>query len=87
MIDITTVSSKGQIVIPKDVREKAGLYKNDKLLILSEDGKIVLEKISKKDTKEKMLNLLDYFTKEFKKKGISQSDLALEIKATRKQNA
>jgi antitoxin PrlF len=31
---VVTVDEKGQIVIPKDVREKAGLKPNDKLAII-----------------------------------------------------
>ncbi|MEK6934993.1 MAG: AbrB/MazE/SpoVT family DNA-binding domain-containing protein [Nanoarchaeota archaeon] len=87
MIDIITISSKGQVVIPKSLREEAGLNKQDKLLVLSDNGKIILEKISKKEVKEKMSDLLDFFSKQFKEKGITRTDVEKEIEAVRKQNA
>lgn len=39
---VVTIDSKGQIVIPKDVRERAKLKTNDKLMIISceRDGEI-----------------------------------------------
>lgn len=41
----TTVSSKFQVVIPKEIREKAGLYEGQELQAhLVEDGGILLSK-------------------------------------------
>ena len=79
MIDIITISSKGQIVLPKKLREEAGLEKQDKLLVFNENGKIVLERISKKEVKEKMFDLLDYFTNKFKEKQITEKDIEKEV--------
>lgn len=42
--DIVKISSKGQIVIPKCVREKLGLQTGEKLLVVSRDGEILLRK-------------------------------------------
>ena len=85
MIDVITISSKGQIVIPKKLREDAGLDKQDKLLAISDGNKIILEKISKKEAKEKMIGLMDYFSKEFKKNGITRDDVLKEIKDYRNE--
>ena len=38
------VSDKGQIAIPRDIREEAGIEKGDELLLISDKGKIMLEK-------------------------------------------
>ena len=45
--DIIKISPKGQIVIPKNVREKLGLQTGEKLLVLSRDGDILLRKTKK----------------------------------------
>ena len=43
-IDITRMSSKGQIVIPKDMRE--GFKKGEKILIIKDKGRLILKKAS-----------------------------------------
>ncbi len=42
--DVIKVSSKGQIVIPREVRKKLGVKGGEKLLVLTCDGDIVLRK-------------------------------------------
>jgi antitoxin PrlF len=42
--DIIKVSSKGQIIIPRDVRKKLGMQGGEKLLVLTRDGDILLRK-------------------------------------------
>jgi AbrB family looped-hinge helix DNA binding protein len=45
--DMVKVSSKGQIIIPKDLRERLGVRTGEKLLVLSRDGEILLRKTEK----------------------------------------
>ncbi|HMK94047.1 MAG TPA: AbrB/MazE/SpoVT family DNA-binding domain-containing protein [Candidatus Limnocylindrales bacterium] len=45
MEDIVKVSSKGQIVIPKEVRKKLGVKSGEKLVVLTRDGDILLRKV------------------------------------------
>jgi AbrB family looped-hinge helix DNA binding protein len=42
--DIIKVSSKGQIVIPREVRKKMGVKGGEKLLVLTHNGDILLRK-------------------------------------------
>jgi AbrB family looped-hinge helix DNA binding protein len=42
--DIIKVSSKGQIVIPREVRKKLGVKGGEKLLVLTRNGDILLRK-------------------------------------------
>ena len=56
MIDIVTISSKGQLVIPKRLREDVGFAEQDEVLIVSDEGKIIIEKISKDKAKKKAHN-------------------------------
>ncbi len=44
-VEFCTVTSKGQIVIPKDLRVKADLKENDKLACFESQGFIVLKKV------------------------------------------
>jgi len=41
----TTVTTKGQIVIPASVRKKLNICKGEKLSVIERDGKIILEPI------------------------------------------
>ena len=47
-----TVTAKGQITIPKRVREALGLRVGDQVVFLLEDGKAYLHPISRRDIKE-----------------------------------
>jgi len=42
--DVIKVSSKGQIVIPREIRKKLGVKCGEKLLVLTRDGDILLRK-------------------------------------------
>ena len=42
--DIIKVSSKGQIVIPREVRKKLGMRGGEKLIVLTRDGDILLRR-------------------------------------------
>ena len=42
--DIIKVSSKGQIVIPREIRKKLGVRGGEKLLVLTRNGDILLRK-------------------------------------------
>lgn len=41
----TTVTTKGQIVIPAAVRKKLNIRKGEKLSVMERDGKIILEPV------------------------------------------
>lgn len=50
--DIIKVSSKGQIVIPREIREKLGVTGGEKLLVLTRDGDILLRKTKESSIEE-----------------------------------
>lgn len=52
---VTVVGERGQITIPKIIREKKGLEKKDKAIVKIEDDKIVVEKALSKKEKEKLM--------------------------------
>ncbi|HZQ38635.1 MAG TPA: AbrB/MazE/SpoVT family DNA-binding domain-containing protein [Dehalococcoidia bacterium] len=47
-----TITSKGQITIPRDIREKLGLRQGDQLLFSVEDGKAVAYPLWRGDIRE-----------------------------------
>jgi AbrB family looped-hinge helix DNA binding protein len=59
--DIIKVSSKGQIVIPREIRKKLGVRGGEKLLVLTRNGDILLRK-TKEVTIEEIANKIDVVT-------------------------
>lgn len=51
-IDLTKISSKGQIVIPQDIREKLSLEEGQTLMVSTQDNLIVLKKVQNEMEKE-----------------------------------
>ena len=45
IIDMTKVSDKGQVVIPKEIRDKLNFSEGSKLLVIATEDAVVLQKI------------------------------------------
>ena len=52
MSEIVTMSSKGQIVIPKDLREQLGLGIGTNFVVFGEEDTVVLKKVNLPSAKE-----------------------------------
>jgi len=64
-VAVTTVSERGQVVIPKEIRREMGLSKNSGVAMKTVNGKLVLTKINLSD---KDFELKDSFVKKLKKR-------------------
>jgi len=82
-IDITKMTSKGQVVIPQDIREKVQLEQGDKFLVYDLDGNIILKRVKNLDSTDGFAKLFDSMHKEAKKRGIRRRDISKEINAYR----
>ena len=45
-IEMTKISSKGQVVIPKNIRDRLGLKEGDRIAVEENAGRVILHKIS-----------------------------------------
>ena len=45
LIDVTRVSDKGQVVIPKEIRDKLGFKEGTKLIVVATGDAVVLQRI------------------------------------------
>jgi AbrB family looped-hinge helix DNA binding protein len=79
----TRLSSKGQIVIPEEIREQMQLQTGDKFLILAEDDVVVLKAISRSDNEYHYL--LKKARNAAKKTGLTKAEVATAIKKARKK--
>ena len=58
---ISTVGERGQITLPKIIRDKEGLKSKDKVVVKIENNKIIVEK--KLSKKEKEMLMKEYYIK------------------------
>lgn len=47
MIGLGKITSKGQITIPKDIRNALGVSEGDKILFEKKDGEVIIKKAQK----------------------------------------
>ena len=82
-VETTSMSSRGQVVIPLDIRENLGLKKGEKFIVVGEDDTIVLKKIGMPSFKnfDKILRKTQSFAKA---KAITKADVREAIKRARK---
>jgi len=45
-LEVTSMSSRGQVVIPFNIREQLGLRKGEKFIVIGEEDTVVLKKIT-----------------------------------------
>ena len=75
MTELTEMSSKGQIVIPFDIREELRLEAGNTLVISKMEDTILIKKIDVPDLKEEFKRLTKWGSVWAKKKGIKESDI------------
>lgn len=82
-LDVTSISSKGQVVIPTDIRKEMGLEEGSKLMVFT-DGVHVLLKPIGKPKMEMFKKLIKESRRYAKERGLTKSDLKKAIKKVRK---
>jgi AbrB family looped-hinge helix DNA binding protein len=83
MIEVVTMSSRGQLVIPKSIRKEMGLQERDKFIIVRDSENVILRKIKKGQPDKKLLSLLDELARKFEEARISPEDVKEEIRKAR----
>lgn len=87
-IELTKMSSRGQIVIPQKLRDRMKVKEGSVFAVFGSDDSFVLKKITVPD-KERFLRSLEKISKEGRKKaeklGIKESDIPGIINRLRKE--
>jgi len=81
--EITTMSEKGQVVIPQDLREYLGIKPKTRLLVFVMEGNIIMRKLDIPDVKKEWRNIFRRMDK--KRLKLDENDVIKEIKAHRKE--
>jgi len=84
ILDVTSLSTKGQVVIPNEIRENMHLEPGTKLIVIQDGDNILLKPIKtpKKNQFEKIIALGDKVRKEI---GLKEEDIEEAIKNVRKE--
>jgi AbrB family looped-hinge helix DNA binding protein len=76
------MSSKGQIVIPEDIREKLGLKFGSQFVVIGEKDVVILKTITPPSMKE-FNSIIDKIRKQAKSAGLKRSDIGIAVKKVR----
>jgi antitoxin PrlF len=73
-IDVVTVSSRGQVSIPADVRRELELEEGAKLLVLSRGDNILLKKVDESFVEKSLDEILQPMWEQAEEAGLDESD-------------
>ena len=84
MADVATtkMSSKGQIVIPEDIRKKLGLQPGSQFVVIGEDDTVILKMITAPDMSQ-FDDLISRARTQARKAGLKRSDISSAIRKIR----
>ena len=83
-ISTTRMSSKGQVVIPDEIRRLLKLKEGAHFVVLGEGDTVVLKRVSP-PSKEELQELLADAEKEAKRAGLTKADVRRAISGVRKR--
>lgn len=84
MAEVTKITSKGQVVIPQEIRKGLGLEEGNRLVVSRLGDLVLMKKISIPDPKKEFDKMTKFGTKFAKKKGIrSEEDVVARIHKAR----
>ena len=79
MTSIVTMSSKGQIVVPKGLREELGMDSGTNFVIVGKDDTLILKKIEVPESDEVFKKVHKFGTELAKRKGWKEKDFIKKI--------
>jgi AbrB family looped-hinge helix DNA binding protein len=83
-VDTTKMSSKGQIVIPEEIRKRLGLKTGDQFLVMGDKDVVVLKALSSPSMDE-FDNLIKAARKKAKIAGLKRTTISKAVKQARNQ--
>ena len=84
-MEVTTISSKGQVVIPADIRQEMGLSSGAKLMVLTDGDNLLLKPLQKPKLQafQALLRRSRQYAKEV---GLKKSDIPKLLKKVRNES-
>jgi len=81
-VSTTKLTSKGQVVIPEDIRVRLGLNSGTQFIVMGEGDTVIFKTITP-PSKGEFTKLLKDVRKQARKAGLKKSDIAKAIKKVR----
>jgi AbrB family looped-hinge helix DNA binding protein len=78
----TRLSSKGQVVIPEDIRRRLGLESGDQFVVVGESGVVVLQAIKPPSLRD-FDQLIDAARRQARQAGLKKADIAKAVARVR----
>jgi AbrB family looped-hinge helix DNA binding protein len=84
MADVATtkMSSKGQVVIPEDIRKRLGLEPGAQFVVIGDDDTVILKMITAPDMSQ-FDELISRARKQARRTGLNRSDIASAVDKVR----
>ena len=84
-VEVTTISSKGQVVIPATIRQEMGLSGGSKLMVLTDGDNLLLRPLQKPRLQifRALVQRSEQYAKEV---GLKKSDVARGLKKIRNES-
>ncbi len=83
-LEVTTMSEKGQVVIPQSIRKELGIKPKTKFLVYGRGDTVIMKKLELPDLKKEWEDIFKLMDK--KELKISDKEIQKEIEDTRKTN-
>jgi len=80
---ITKVSTKGQVIIPKQLRKELNIKEADELFVYGEKDTIIMKKIAKPAIEKRFKEITSKLQKAAKETGFTRKDLSKIIQEVR----
>ena len=87
MTDVATtkMSSKGQVVIPEDIRKRLGLESGSQFVVIGEGDTVILKMISAPDM-DQFDDLITRARAQARRVGLKRSDISSAVKKVRSRS-
>lgn len=82
-IETTRMSSRGQVVIPEEIRNRLGLKTGDKFMVLGDKDVVILKTLSNTSLEE-FDDLVNEVRRQAKTAGLKKADILKAITESRK---
>lgn len=82
--ELVKMSSKGQLVVPRDIREEMGFSASDRFISFPVKDGVIFKKVKMPNIKEEFNSLTKEIEKQFKKDKISKKDVDEAVKWARR---